>query len=208
MLTPMSNAPTLERPSFQALFAMGYNLSALSTETFAIYVQDRESYLNGQPVMRYFAMGFIGQQRKPAFNFRFKTALERDQIAGKWAAEQKAAAAAKAQYKAKIKAERAAFDARTEFKVDDILSYSWGYDQTQVEFFKVVNVIGRATLAIVTIGSKLTVQHSAMAGLCIADPETVISTVVRAHVGQYGVKMEHGHAKKWDGKPKYCSWYA
>jgi hypothetical protein len=216
MLTPMSNASTLERPSFQALSVMGYTLSPLSSwhggqtnGTFKIYVQDRESYLNEQPVMRYFAMGFIGGKRKPAFNFRFKTALERDQYVGKWAVEQQASEAAKITAKLKAKAERAALDARNEYKVGDVLHYSWGFDQTQCQFYKVVSIIGKATLEIIEICStKVDQAANGMSCNLIPKPDEIFGEKLRVHVNKFGAVMDHGHAKKWDGKPKYCSWYA
>jgi len=81
------------------------------------------------------AVAYIGKAAKPAWHFRFRSPEARDQkIAELWsnleAHEQR-----KAAHRAEAKKPSGA-------KVGDVLYTSWGYDQTNVEFFEVVAVRG------------------------------------------------------------------
>lgn len=58
---------------------------------------------------------------------------------------------ARKEFKAKQKAKRSA---PHELKVGDILVNSWGYDQTNVDFFEVVELVGKASVKIRPIGAK------------------------------------------------------
>lgn len=83
------------------------------------------------------AVGFFGKAQKPTFNFTFKTpermeAFVRERLAHFEQAIQR---------KAIRHTERKAFKHAT--KVGDIYRTSWGYDQTNVEFFEVVEVKGK-----------------------------------------------------------------
>lgn len=109
-------------------------------------------------------------------------------------------------------------------KAGDIFYSSWGYDQTNIDFFEVVKVSG----AMVTL-QKLARETSqddgcgSMTGKVIpilgkvaveypgANPVPVkpIKRKVRVYPSGPCIRIEsYATAWPWDGKPKSCSWYA
>lgn len=95
------------------------------------------------------------------------------------------------------------------FKVGDMLHYSWGYDQTNAEFYQVVSVT-RKTATIRQIGSRRVEATS-------HDSETVVAVKdaflegdrykpMRKVVNGDALAMDHGCATIWCGTPMHSSW--
>lgn len=82
-------------------------------------------------------VAFHGKAQKPAINETWR----RPEGAAKRVADYLGNLRARATYKAEQKAKRAAFVHNVQ--VGDIYRTSWGYDQTNVEFFEVVEVRGK-----------------------------------------------------------------
>lgn len=103
------------------------------------------------------------------------------------------------------------------YKVGDILHSSWGYDQTNVEWFQVVEVKARS-ICIRQIGAKITEYHSSMSGTSRAQPDNFIGERIwrtlqfslgdeKLHVGV--CSPIHGYLYTDDGKLEHhVSWYA
>ena len=89
-----------------------------------------------------------------------------------------------------------------------ILTSSWGYEQTNVDFYLVVDVKGQ-TVTLQQIGLK-TIEHelNGMSGKVLPDTSKKIGHPFRKRVTPYGVKFEYATARPFDGAAKYCSWYA
>jgi hypothetical protein len=103
---------------------------------------DAVFYVRKYPTGRYGALGYIGAAGKPAFNFTFKDAGRMRAYLDNIVESVKASAASKAERAA----EKKAFV--PSLKVGDVLRTSWGYDQTNVEFFEVVKLIGRSMVEV------------------------------------------------------------
>ena len=99
------------------------------------------------------------------------------------------------------------------FKVDDILRYSWGWEQTNIEFYVVVKTtpamihlrrIGQENTGFDMFGTTVP-----LTGIDERHPEILKKRVVDLGSG-YGevVRMEYGSAKLWDGTPQRYSSYA
>lgn len=88
---------------------------------------------NGKPA----ALVFSGKADKPAWQFWFRTAAAREQRVREFFDNVRAHKARAEQNRA----ERKAF--RHNVQVGDIYRTCWGYDQTNVEFFEVVEVRGK-----------------------------------------------------------------
>ena len=82
-----------------------------------------------------YGIAFHGKADKPDFHFRFKSVEQRQAKLEEFIASRKSWAG----YKAKRKEER---KAPHTLKLGDLLSSSWGYDQTNVDFYQVVEVVG------------------------------------------------------------------
>jgi hypothetical protein len=93
------------------------------------------------------------------------------------------------------------------FVVGDIVSNSWGYDQTNVDFYRVTR-ISPSYVWLQPIGGNCD-QNGFMSGRTVADPSHDLNKPVEMHraTGNY-VSMKFGSGSKWDGKPLYESWYA
>ena len=103
------------------------------------------------------------------------------------------------------------------FNLDDILVSSWGYDQTNITFYKVV----RTTAKTVTIKQLNTTQtpsdHNHMVGTAVPSPEwsdwrgdPVRRTVQRSYDGSHDMVkgVFSDFAQLWDGEPKPYTSYA
>ena len=92
------------------------------------------------------AMCFIGKQSKPAWHYAFST-YERME---KYIADQIESVRLSQERKAKEKAERLKPHS---LKVGDIMVCSWGYDQTNVNFYKVKRLVGKSMVELIGIRS-------------------------------------------------------
>lgn len=120
------------------------------------------------------------------------------------------------------------------YKVGDILHHSWGYDQTNCDFYQVVEVkkasvvlrkIGATTVpgsegfmseslmpekdAFITKGFQALTKHDKY----ITPDNPTITKRVSFYVKddktlRYFVPTPYGWCDLWDGKPEYHSWYA
>lgn len=109
--------------------------------------------------------------------------------------------------------DEAAAPAATELKDGDVLVYSWGYEQTNVEFFQVVTgaTIGKMA-TIRPIESKRTPGAVSMTGTSEPLKDRFSGPaqkrkVLALHNGP-GVKLDYGYGRLWDGKPERYSEYA
>lgn len=102
-------------------------------------------------------------------------------------------------------------------KVGDILVSSWGYDQTNVDFYKVLKLSPSGkSITIQRIKSKVT-ETGYMCGNSVPlvphevskyDGEPKTKRVNLMNEG-YNVSLtNYSSAYLWDGQPEYCSWYA
>ena len=97
------------------------------------------------------------------------------------------------------------------FSIGDILYTSWGYEQTNVDFYQVVGLAGKKTVKIRQINSKI--DESKPAGhdsdyvLPVKD-DFKYDEVISKRPNKYGqIKLEsYMRLVRWDGKSKYRSW--
>lgn len=167
-------------------------------------------------VVRYYAKGFQGKRAKPSFFYHFPSAEKRDAYVVKFISDAQASDAYRTKCAQERQAARAAMTNK-DLPIGTIMVSSWGYDQTNVDFYKVVGHFGRIGLEVVEVGCKHVegsgVSHG-MADHVVADPEVspdakvhrvkmTTKTTFRApgYGGDYSVHV-------WDGRPHYRSWYA
>ncbi len=111
------------------------------------------------------------------------------------------------------------------YKEGEILSCSWGWEQTNVEF---VQVIGKTAsrLIVRAVSSNLKSQSQTMAGQCVPSKNSFIGPVFYLNIRPYGLNggthfvrgsyiydkgkidsANHWH-KTTETEEHYCSWYA
>lgn len=172
----------------------------------AMKVADRKSdavaYLyttsSGKPA----ALGFHGKAAKPDWHFTFsnETARERKvanyfggrQSYGKWKIER-----------------RAERSKPHTLEVGHVLVASWGYEQTNINFYQVTRVIGRRTVELCEVG-KIDANNGSEAwatGKSLPAPDGFIGKAMRRLVNDGRVKIDNViSASLWDGRP--VSWTA
>ena len=169
---------------------------------------DAVVYLQRTQAGRPAAMGFAGKATRPSFNYQFKDDDGRAQYVDEYIKGLIARDALKLQRRA----EQKAFDARNFLDVGDVIVNSWGYDQTNVDFY-VIQSVSAKFVTVQPCSSELTggAGHS-MSGYRIAKPETMHGEITRHGVYAFGsdarINFKYGSAQKWDGQPEFCSWYA
>jgi hypothetical protein len=156
--------------------------------------------LGGEPS----AQCFIGKAAKPAWQYRFKTEAAREKLMREEIEKVKANEERKAKYKAEKKAKQN----NSLYEIGDIYYTSWGYEQTNVEFFQVVGKVGETMLKVREI-AKASVKDSEgfMSDSVVAVKDAFIGEAFKCKAGEY-IKVGYTSANKWDGLPKYRSWYA
>lgn len=104
------------------------------------------------------------------------------------------------------KVERAeARKAPTTYKVGDILTSSWGYDQTNVDFYIVTKTIGTRTVELQAIGSKIVSGAGGPTTHVMPDPERILNEKTHTkRVTNDSVNFSsYKWASRWNGKPQY-----
>lgn len=107
-------------------------------------------------------------------------------------------------------ADKAAFDATG---VGDVFVSSWGWDQTNVDFYKVVAKTG-ARVKVVKIGKIAVSDDDHRSSVSVIPNKTVtegpvMTKAIRAgYGGEAYFKVEtYAYARRWDGTPKHETSY-
>lgn len=124
---------------------------------------------------RLWAMGFHGKASKPDFYNSFKTEEQRARICSQYFANWADAQARKE----KRKAEKKAF--KHSLVVGSILKTSWGYDQTNIEYFEVTKLIGEKMVEVREIAQEKE-STGFMSGDCVPVPGKYIGQPLRKRV--------------------------
>jgi len=163
-------------------------------EVYAYY-QHFESSPKYPPHDSLIGMAFAGKSTKPLWHLRFR---DRAQLDKKIEAEV-ASRSAIVSEKQKRQQQRSEFQHTLE--VGDILYSSWGYDQTNADFYQVVEVMGKS-VKIREIAAKHVGEDSAVAvvGKFVGPP-----LLKRVAQGNSVRLNSYSSAYPWDGKPKYVT---
>lgn len=103
-------------------------------------LSDAVAYIYENATGKPYAAMFYGVQAKPVWHYSFKDAARREAAVIKGFADRREVKAIRAKWKDEAKAKAAAL--RATVQVGDLFHTCWGYDQTNVEFFEVVEVRG------------------------------------------------------------------
>lgn len=128
---------------------------------------------------RMIVMGFSGKAQKPNFYLRFRTVERAEEYVADWFAR----------IERRAEEKRAAREARKNeshsLEVGTVLYSSWGYDQTNIDYYEVVKVVGKSTVEIREI-ARISKETESMQGSCIPAPGQFIGPVMRRRVNSYG----------------------
>lgn len=152
---------------------------------------------------RFIYLAYQGRKEKPVKHDSFLTEERREQFLADW-----------------IKRETEVFARKQERKqvehglqAGDILYTTWGYEQTNADFYQVVrvpsarSVVVREIEAVITASGSQSMSGTAMPkiGVFSKDSSEVLRRAVQLHSvtnGKHG-----GWLRKWEGLPVSVSWY-
>ena len=141
---------------------------------------------------------------KPAYNYAFATDADR----AKFIAETKAVIDRDTEAAERRAAEYAAEAAK--IQTGSILYSSWGYDQTNIDFFKVLSRKNN-TVTMQKIGSKVvSYNNNHMSGQKVADESVIDGEAMTKRINKFGNITLNSFAfcGVWDGRPLSFSEYA
>lgn len=91
----------------------------------------------------------------------------------------------------------------TNIQLGSIFYDSWGYDQTNVDFYEVTKVVSAKTVEVMQISSYRLDEDDEKV---LPVSQAYIGEPMRKRINKWnGIAMAYGSARLWDGKPKYCT---
>lgn len=154
-----------------------------------------------------------GKAKKPYANYLFNSVEHREQWLVRQIEADRVATVAKAERAAARKTDTEKM--RDSITVGTILYTSWGYDQTNVEFYQVVERPSRAVAIIRQIGCETVTDTGSMSSNVrpVRDAFCQNEEHIRKIINGQGVSFEsYRHGWPWDherdAKGVHCSWYA
>ena len=169
-------------------------------------IYEYEKTVNG--ATKHFAIYYCGKSTKPFHHYEFGSREHRirkisedlkyfDQIE-QWDLERE------------VNAEKEGKAFLESLEKGTILSYSWGYDQTNIQYYQVVNK-KKATVVLQEIEKSTGPEDGFMTAKVVPKKDCFKGTEFckRVNVKKGGyIRMDFGIAKIWCGEPERVSWYA
>jgi len=164
---------------------------------------------NGSPLL----MMWKPKGKKPFSHYRYRSEEQRQAAIDQAVSDH----LSHLERKAKYKEERRGTEAQLELvQVGFIFVCSWGYDQTNVDFYQVIEKNGRivtlreiAQNAITSEGfSPMSDHRTAKKGEFLENSKPFKKKLQFTKSGVYVSMTSYSSAHIWDGTKKYCSWYA
>ncbi len=183
------------------------------TDAFGIEVYFSETLLK--------AIFYAGKSSKSWWFYRFKTLDEMIKRIYESVDRHIERENEKIQKRAEQKNAMSIFKASDYFDVGDIVVNTWGYEQTNVDFYQVTKVLNKKIMV-----REITFEISSAVGSMSANVVPVKDSFcdnedssymlsLKAEIktdGKIGCRIcnpkSYYYFHKWDGKPQYCSWYA
>ena len=175
-----------------------------------------EVYWSEDPTM-FSAIGFVGKSKKSKFHYRFRSMERMMEHVNGFIADEIKWADRRAAEKAERKQRNSEITAEAHFKVGDLLVNSWGYEQTNIDFFVVTAVKGKTIEVAEVYGAQVEGSEYSHGMAC----EVVATNEIKPDGKRYKLRVKAGYQgsvslsqpksfyyiHKWDGRPQYMSWY-
>jgi hypothetical protein len=144
------------------------------------------------------AVGFFGKADKPAFTYSFKDAARRALFVGEWFQKMDSCQARKDKQLAERREKMA--KPQEQLKVGDVLRCSWGYDQTNIDYFEVTKLVGKRTVEIRKIACE-SVDTSFMQGQSVPAKGEYLGEPMRKQVSENGSVRIYSFASAYKMEP-------
>lgn len=152
-------------------------------------------------------LAFHGKAAKPTFHYRYSSAAQRETKVREhfgW----RRSHAERIERERREQAEKRAKGHG--LQVGHILRSSWGYDQTNIDYYQVVELVGTCSVRVCKIGSIMTEATGWAMGKCVPNPDSKMGDPMLRRVGRGGgVRISSCQwASLWDGKQDNWTAYA
>ena len=136
-------------------------------------------------------LAFSGMRCKPDYAYRFASPEAAEAHRTTWLASKSATADEK---RARVERRR---EAGQQLAVGDVLVESWGYEQTNYDYYQVTRKLGARSVEIRELAKDKTYNAGAMAGECVPIKGRFVGEPMTKRVNELGgVKVNHAHAVK------------
>lgn len=136
---------------------------------------------------KFVAKGYSGRSKKYSFYRAFKSIEARNSHVQEW-------------MKTRVNATKSKKSNVRTLEKGDVLRASWGYEQTNVDYFLITGLIGKTMVEVVEIGAEI-IETGSMTGNCIPDLNNIISEPMRRKATNSSVKInESVYASKMEPK--------
>jgi hypothetical protein len=159
----------------------------------------------------FYAKAISGKRTKNDWHYRFKTDEKRQEYINKYLSDRAASIAYKVKCKNEKSAEKSKLNAVEQFPIGSIVYSSWGYDQTNLDYYQVVGHFGRIGCTLVSIGQTRNGEGYRDAAMCMPDTTKKGNEILKArqtHKSRLSLAGSRYGLSLWDGRPNYSSWYA
>lgn len=149
------------------------------------------------------AMAFHGKAAKPDWHYSFRTEEQRTKKIAEYYASRK-------EYAERKVRDRAERNKPHTLKVGQILVCSWGYDQTNIDYYQVTRVVGPHTVEIREIAAHSGGEDGYMTAHCTAAKDAFKGEPMlkKANSTNCVRIASYASASPWDGKADRYSWHA
>lgn len=156
-------------------------------------------------------IAYVGKAGKPCAWYHYASAWARFAALIRLIVERRAVLAER-------KARRDAAKRPHSLEVGHVFVASWGYDQTNVDYYQVVRIVGPRMVEVRKIRSRMVESggEASMSGRAVPEIDDFCGEPARVlvNVGSYGPSIsppglgKYASAGLWNGRPNYVSWYA
>lgn len=150
------------------------------------------------------AIGYVRKVSKPDFHLIFRSKENRQGHINKFFDALIGWNKTRAEYRAAQKAYT------HDLNPGDILHGSWGYEQTNCEFYQVISRTEKSVRIRQIAQTRVDGSEGFMSESRLPDPDNFIGEQITRRVRKSGYcngEHEHVVVSKWDGSPRYASWY-
>jgi hypothetical protein len=150
---------------------------------------------------------YVGRSKKPSWAYKFRNEEHMTNYINQQIANVESHFAQKAIWKEERKAKTE--ELKNQIKVGSIFCYSWGWEQTNIDFYQVTEIKGNK-LTIREIGMRSVDEVSSMADHVVPVPNHFVGQPESVRLNSYGsINRSCGTANLTDTTSKhYRSWYA
>ena len=147
---------------------------------------------------------FEGKKSSPTKHYQYSTPEKRSEGIDRFVKQVTQVQAMKAAYKANL-------DKPHTLQVGQIVHSSWGYDQTQNDFYKIIELKGKTRVVLQQLQIRKvdgSTGHMSCSVMPVLD-ENIGEPFTKKANGLNQIKLtSYASASLWDERPKYQSWYA